>query len=155
MCGIKILIGISFIITAIFLFIVKDIKGKKDDNDLTLKDALFIGFVQVIALVPGISRSGSTLIAALFRDIKRKPALKYSFMLYIPISLGTMLLGVKDMISQNDISGLIIPYFLGFASSLIVSYYTLRWFKKAVSDGKLIYFSIYCLILGILVITLL
>ena len=86
---------------------------------------------------------------------KRKPALKYSFMLYIPISLGTMLLGVKDMISQNNISGLIIPYFLGFASSLIVSYYTLRWFKKAVSDGKLIYFSIYCLILGILVITLL
>ena len=93
---------------------------------------MFIGFVQVIALVPGISRSGSTLIAALFRDIKRKPALKYSFMLYIPISLGTMLLGVKDMISQNDISGLIIPYFLGFASSLIVSYYTLRWFKKLV-----------------------
>lgn len=149
------LIGISFIITAIFLFIVKDIKGKKNDDDITFKDALFIGFVQVIALVPGISRSGSTLIAALFRDIKRNPALKYSFMLYIPISLGTMLLGVTDMISQSNISSLIIPYFLGFASSLIVSYFTLRWFKKAVSDGKLIYFSIYCLILGILVITLL
>ena len=122
---------------------------------MTTKDALFIGLIQVIALVPGISRSGSTLIAALFRDIKRSPALKYSFMLYIPISLGTMILGVKDMLGQSNINSLIGPYFLGFVASLIVSYYTLRWFKKAVSDGKLIYFSIYCLILGILVITFL
>lgn len=149
------IVGISFIITAIFLFLVKDIKGKKSDNDLTTKDALFIGLIQVIALVPGISRSGSTLIAALFRDIKRSPALKYSFMLYIPISLGTMILGIKDMIGQSNINNLITPYFLGFIASLIVSYYTLRWFKKAVSNGKLIYFSIYCLILGILVITFL
>ena len=55
------LIGISFIITSIFLFLVKDIKGKKSDDDLSTKDALFIGLIQVIALVPGISRSGSTL----------------------------------------------------------------------------------------------
>ena len=149
------LIGISFIITSIFLFLVKDIKGKKNDSDLTYKDALFIGLIQVIALIPGISRSGSTLIAALFRDIKRSPALKYSFMLYIPISLGTMILGVKDMLGQFNIGSLISSYFLGFISSLVVSYYTLRWFKKAVSDGKLIYFSIYCLILGIFVIVVL
>lgn len=149
------LIGISFIITSIFLFLVKDIKGKKNDSDLTYKDALFIGLIQVIALIPGISRSGSTLIAALFRDIKRSPALKYSFMLYIPISLGTMILGVKDMLGQFNIESLISSYFLGFISSLVVSYYTLRWFKKAVSDGKLIYFSIYCLILGIFVIVVL
>lgn len=147
-----IIIGISFIITAIFLYLVKDIKGKKDDDNLNIKDALFIGLIQVIALIPGISRSGSTLIAALFRDIKRSSALKYSFMLYIPISLGTMILGLKDMIGQSNINSLLLPYFLGFVASFIVSYFTLRWFKKAVSNGKLIYFSIYCLILGILVI---
>ena len=89
-------VGISFLVTALFLFLVRKIKGTKESKDLTWFDALFIGLIQVIALLPGISRSGSTLIAALFRDIKRSDALKYSFMLYIPISLGTMILGVKD-----------------------------------------------------------
>ena len=145
------IVGISFIITAIFLFLVKNIKGTKDDKDLSFKDALFIGLIQVIALFPGISRSGSTLIAALFRDIKRSSALKYSFMLYIPISLGTIILGVKDILEMNNLNEIALPYFLGFVSSLVVSYFTLRWFKNVVKKGNFIYFSIYCLILGILV----
>lgn len=146
------IVGISFIITAIFLFLVKNIKGKKDDENLTWKDALFVGLIQIISVIPGISRSGSTLIAALFRDIKRVPALKYSFMLYIPISLGTMILGVKDLLEMPNLNELILPYSLGFIAAFIVSYFTLRWFIKAVQKGKLIYFSIYCLIIGLLVI---
>ena len=145
------IVGISFLITALFLFLVKNIKGSKESKDLTWKDALFIGLIQVIALLPGISRSGSTLIAALFRDIKRSDALKYSFMLYIPISLGTMILGVKDILETPNLGSVAIPYTLGFVASLIVSYFTLRWFMNAVKKGNLLYFSIYCLILGILV----
>lgn len=145
------IVGISFLLTALFLFLVKNIKGKKEDNDLTWKDALFIGLIQIISVIPGISRSGSTLIAALFRDIKRSPALKYSFMLYIPISIGTMILGVKDIIELPNLSELALPYTLGFFASFIVSYFTLRWFMNAVKKGNLIYFSIYCLILGTLI----
>lgn len=144
-------VGISFLITSLFLFLVKNINGLKESKDLTWKDALFIGLIQVIALLPGISRSGSTLIAALFRNIKRSDALKYSFMLYIPISLGTMVLGVKDLITSNNINILIIPYSLGFISSLIISYFTLKWFMNAVKKGNLLYFSIYCLILGLFI----
>ncbi|NLC47998.1 MAG: UDP pyrophosphate phosphatase, partial [Tenericutes bacterium] len=147
-----IIIGISFIITAVFLFIVRKVRGTKEDKDISWKDALFIGMIQIIALIPGISRSGTTLIAALHRDIKRSPALKYSFMLYIPISLGTMILGVKDMMETPNMNSYILPYTLGFIASFIVSYYTLRWFKGVVQKGRLAYFSIYCLILGILVI---
>lgn len=146
------IIGVSFLITALFLFLVRNIKGKKDDEDFTWKDALIIGLVQIIAVIPGISRSGSTLIAALFCNIKRKSALKYSFMLYIPISVGTTLLGIKDLITLPNINEMILPYGLGFIASLLVSFFTLRWFMNVVREGKFIYFSIYCLILGLLVI---
>ena len=145
------IVGISFLITAVFLFLVKNIKGSKEDKDLTWKDAIIIGLIQVIALIPGISRSGSTLIAALFRDVKRSPALKYSFMLYIPISFGTIILGLKDILESTNLSEIALPYALGFLASLIVSYFTIRWFMNAVKKGNFLYFSIYCLILGALV----
>ncbi len=148
------IVGISFIITAIFLFLVRNMNGSKGDNQITLKDSIIIGLVQVIALIPGISRSGSTLIAGLSRDIKKESALKYSFMLYIPISLGTMILGIKDIMDSN-ISSLIVPYTCGFFASFIVSLFTLKWFMKIVKKGNLMYFSIYCLIVGILVLILL
>lgn len=150
-----IIVGIAFIVTSIFLYFVRDIKGKKDDYDISLSDALFIGFIQVVALIPGISRSGTTLIAALSRDIKRAPALKYSFILYIPISLGTMILGIKDLMGSPNLSDNLLPYVLGFIASLIVSYFSLRWFKNIMNKGKLIYFSIYVLLLGLFVLFIL
>lgn len=145
------IVGISFLITSLFLFLVKNIKGNKETKDLTYKDAIFIGLVQIIALFPGISRSGSTLIAALFRDIKRSDALKYSFMLYIPISFGTIILGVKDILNTPNLKSIALSYTLGFVTSLIVSYFTLKWFMNAVRKGNLLYFSIYCLIIGIFI----
>lgn len=149
------IVGISFLITAVFLYLVKDIKGKKEDNDITIKDALFIGIAQIIALIPGISRSGTTLIAALARDIKRTPALKYSFILYIPISLGTMILGIKDIIGNPNTMDLFIPYTIALIFSGIVSYFSIKWFKNIMNKGKLQYFSIYCLILSLFVIFIL
>lgn len=141
-------VGISFLITALFLFLVRKINGIKKDKDLTFKDALVVGLVQIISVFPGISRSGSTLIAALFDDIERSTALKYSFMLYIPISFGTIILGIKDLLELPNLNKLILPYGFGFIASFIVSYFTLRWFMNAVKKGNFIYFSIYCLLLG-------
>lgn len=145
------IIGIAFLITALFLFLVRNIKGRKEDKDLTILDSIIIGLTQVIAVIPGISRSGSTLIGGLFRDLDRKTALKYSFMLYIPVSLGTTLLGIKDLLEMGNIHELILPYGLGFIASFVVSFFTLRWFMGVVKKGNLKYFSIYCLILGILI----
>jgi len=148
------IIGIAFLITALFLFLVKNIKGRKNEKDMTFLDACIIGITQVIALFPGISRSGSTLIGGLFRDLDRSTALKYSFMLYIPVSLGTTLLGIKDLLEMKNIHDIILPYGLGFIASFIVSYFTLRWFMNVVRKGNLKYFSIYCLILGTLILIL-
>lgn len=144
-------VGIAFLVTAIFLFLVRNMKGKKKDDDVTWKDALIIGLVQIIAVIPGISRSGSTLIAGMYRNLDRKAALKYSFMLYIPISIGTIIIGIKDILEQSNLNEIILPYTIGFFVSMIVTYFTMKWFMKLVQKGKLIYFSIYCLIVGLLV----
>lgn len=145
------LIGASFIITAMFLYAIRNIKGEKDDQHLTIKDALIIGLFQVIALFPGISRSGSTIVGGMFNNLKRETAFKFSFMLYIPISLATMIIGVKDLLATKTIHTLIIPYGLSMILSAIATYYAIIWFKEIMKKGKLIYFSYYCLIIGLLV----
>lgn len=145
------IVGVSFLITSLFLFLVRNINGKRKEKEMNIIDSLVVGFTQVIALIPGISRSGSTLIGGLFRKLDRSTALRYSFMLYIPVSLGTTLLGFKDLLELNNIHELILPYGLGFIASFIVSYYTLRWFMGIVKKGNLKYFSIYTLLLGLII----
>ncbi len=146
------LVGIALLITALALFLIKDFKGKKAKNEITIFDSIIIGLFQVIALFPGISRSGSTIVGGMTRDLKRDSAVNYSFMLYLPISLATMALGVKDLIETPNISSLALPYTLGMIASAIITYFSAKWFINIMKKGKLGYFSIYCLIVGILVI---
>ncbi|MDD6272763.1 MAG: undecaprenyl-diphosphate phosphatase [bacterium] len=143
------IVGISLIITSILLFIVKDFKGKKEDNKIGIKEALTVGFMQIAGLFPGISRSGSTIVGGMFAGLKRDTAFKYSFMLYIPISIAASILEIFDLTLTN---ALIIPYLLSIIISCIVTLLVTKWFRKIVNNGKLIYFSIYTLVIGILVI---
>ena len=145
------ILGICFIITALALFLVKNITGKKDDYDITYKDALLIGLFQVVALTPGISRSGSVLVACLLCNLKRDSALKYTFMLYFPVSAASMLLGIKDLLEASNLNSLILPYTLGMIVAGIVTYFSYKWLSDWVKKGKLWKFSIYCLLLGIFV----
>lgn len=146
------LIGIALLITGIALFLIKDAKGKKEKKEISIIDAIVIGLFQTIALLPGISRSGATIVGGMQMNLTRKTAVDYSFMLYLPISLATMILGVKDLIQTPNISTLFIPYLLGMIASCIATYFTTKWFINIMKKGKLWYFSIYCLIVGILVI---
>lgn len=146
------IIGIALLITACALFLIKDMKGKKEKHQISYFDAFVVGLFQVVALFPGISRSGSTIVGAMTRNFKRETAVNYSFMLYLPISLATMLLGVKDLIDTPNVSSLALPYTLAMFASMIVTYFSAKWFINVMKKGKLGYFSIYCLIIGILVI---
>jgi undecaprenyl-diphosphatase len=149
--GVKI-VGFALLITSLFLFLVKDYKGKKTDNSISVSNALVIGFFQVLALFPGISRSGSTLVGGMQQGLKRETAFKYSFMLYIPISFATMILGVKDLIETHISLTTWFYYIMGAIVSCIVTYFSTKWFKNIVKNGKLMYFVWYCLIVGTLVI---
>ena len=141
-------VGISLIITAILLFIVRNFKGTKDDSKLGIKEALIVGSFQILGLLPGISRSGSTIVGGMTAGLKRDTAFKYSFMLYIPLSLAAMALELTDI---NIAKNLIIYYALATILACIATYIVTKWFRQIVIKGKLIYFSIYCLVVGILV----
>lgn len=145
-------VGITLLLTALFLFLIRNIKGNKSDNNISFKDAIIIGLFQVVALIPGISRSGSTIVGGMKRNLKRDTAFKFSFILYIPISLATMVLGIKDLIELRPNFNMLMLYFASFISSLIITYFSARWFKDIIKNGKLIYFVYYCLIIGTLVI---
>lgn len=144
-------LGFAFLFTALMLFLIRNKNGNKEDKDITLKHAIIIGIIQMITIMPGISRSGTVLVACLLCGFSRKTALKYTFILYFPISVATMILGVNDLISSGAISTLLVPYLCGLASALIVTYFTYQWLSSLVQKGKLWKFSIYCVLLAIFV----
>lgn len=146
------IVGVSLLITALLLFIIRNFKGSKEDYDITPKNAFMVGLFQILGLFPGISRSGSTIVGGLTQDMKRDTAFKYSFMLYIPMSLAAMVLEVGDILSSNLTTEILIYYFAAFLVSLIVTILVTKWFREIVNKGKLIYFVIYCAVVGSLVI---
>ena len=145
--GIK-TIGITLLITGIALWSIRNMRGRKNDNDLSIKDSLIIGFAQMVALIPGISRSGATIVAAMALGTKQETALRFSFLLYIPVSLGGMVLSISDLVSDPQIGSLALPYLLAFIGSLIASYFSLKWFMNIMAKGNLIIFAVYCFIAG-------
>lgn len=146
------IIGITLLVTGVALWIIRNLRGSKNDGDLTVKDALIIGLAQSVALIPGISRSGATIVAAMLLGMKQETALRFSFLLYIPVSFGVTILSAKDIINDPAFNSLAIPYLLAFIASLIASYYALRWFMNIMARGNLRYFAYYCFVAGILVI---
>ena len=144
-------LAIAFLITALALFIVRNMKGSKNDYDITLKDAILIGLLQAVTIIPGISRSGTVLVACLLCGLKRDTALKYTFILYFPVSVATMILGVSDLVNTAELSSMLVPYLIGMIAAGIITYFSYRWLSNWVKNGKLWKFSIYCVILAIFI----
>ncbi|CQR46995.1 Undecaprenyl-diphosphatase [Paraliobacillus sp. PM-2] len=147
-------IGITLIITGFALWIIRNIRGRKNDGALTIKDAIIIGLAQSVALIPGISRSGATIVAAMLLGMKQETALRFSFLLYIPISLGTMLLSFDDLFT-SALKTMWIPYMLAFITAIFATYFSLRWFMNIMAKGNLKYFAWYCFIVGFIAFLLL
>ena len=145
------IVGITFIITGICLIIVRNIKGNKSDFDITYKDAFMIGIMQALALLPGLSRSGMVLVGCLLMKLNRETSLKYTFMLYLPVSVGTFILGLKDVVDTGISSNMLLNYIIGMIFSGIFTFITYRVFSEMVKKGKLWKFSIYLFIVGIFV----
>ncbi|MCD5324705.1 MULTISPECIES: undecaprenyl-diphosphate phosphatase [Pontibacillus] len=143
-------VGITLIVTGIALWVIRNLKGSRGDGDMTFKDALIIGLAQSVALIPGISRSGATVVAAMLLGLKQTTALRFSFLLYIPVSLGTVIL--KGEAIMNTPSDLYIPYVLAFLGSILASYFALKWFINVMKNNNLKYFAFYCFIVGALAI---
>lgn len=138
-------IAIALLVTGLSLWLIRNLKGRKADKNLNLKDAIIIGFAQSVALIPGISRSGATIVAAMGLGMKQETALRFSFLLYIPVSLGSIILKINEI----NFSEYFIPYTIAFLLSLMASYISLKWFMGIMERGNLKYFAYYCFALGL------
>ncbi|WNS45458.1 undecaprenyl-diphosphate phosphatase [Paenibacillus sp. MMS20-IR301] len=143
-------VSISLLITGVALWLIRNLRGQKRDGNLTVRDAIIVGLAQAVALIPGISRSGSTVIASIAVGMKQDTALKFSFMLYIPISIGGLILGASDIANDPNRAQLALPYLIAFITTLVATYYAMRWFIGIMAKGNLIYFSYYCFAVSIL-----
>lgn len=141
-------IAISLFVTGIALWLIRNLRGRKNEAGLKLKDAIIIGLAQAVALIPGISRSGSTIVAGMGLGLKQSTALKFSFFLYIPISVGGMILEGSNLLHDPDLGTLALPYLLAFICSLVTSYFSMKWFMGIMERGQLKYFSWYCFALS-------
>lgn len=143
-------IAIMLFVTGIALWLIRNRNGVKGEADISAKDAFLVGLGQAIALAPGISRSGATIISSIAVGIKQETALRFSFLLYIPVSLGGVILGFSDFIGEPNKAELALPYLSAFIATLIMSYLAMKWFMGIMKKGKLVYFTYYCFIVGTL-----
>ena len=141
------LVALALIITGIILILTQKFKEAKKDT-VDFKDALFLGVMQAIAIIPGISRSGITISALLFRKIDRETAFKFSFLASIPAVLGANFLEARkiEFVLRTGFSN----FFAGFLSSLLVGIIALWVLKFILRKAKFHYFGYYCIIIAII-----
>ncbi|MDE6854399.1 MAG: undecaprenyl-diphosphate phosphatase [Muribaculaceae bacterium] len=122
-------------------------------RDITFLDAFIIGCSQAVAVLPGLSRSGTTIATGILIGDKREQVAQFSFfMVVIPI-LGEALLDIKDMFgleAAGDQAIGFVPIIVGFLASFIVGCLACKWMLSIVKKGKLIWFAVYCLVVGII-----
>ncbi|WP_307328182.1 undecaprenyl-diphosphatase UppP [Evansella vedderi] len=127
--------------------------GNKTEDTMTFWDSIIVGLGQTLAVIPGISRSGATLVVALLAGLNRDTAVRYSFLLAIPVILGSTVLALDDFsMTMVDYIG---PFnlFISFIVTFVFSLIGIIWLINFLKQSKLIYFAIYCFILAILVYT--
>ncbi len=146
--GNTVFVAFMLLITGVLLLTTQFIKP--GTGEVTYTKSFIIGIAQSIAILPGISRSGTTISTALISGIDKEKATRFSFLMVIAPILGAMLLKVKDFVSQPDIAVGIDtgPLVIGFLSAFISGLIACRWMIRIVRKGKLSFFAIYCFIVA-------
>ncbi|SHD77072.1 Undecaprenyl-diphosphatase [[Clostridium] ultunense Esp] len=146
-------IGIAFIITGALLWVANNqsYENKKVKN-MSFLDGLIIGTFQGIAIVPGISRSGSTIVAGLFRGLNRSLATEFSFLLALPATFGAGILGIREVIKTDSQVAFTMPLVVGVLLSTIVGVFAIKILIKMLKKDKLHYFSYYLWLVGLITI---
>jgi len=142
-------IGWEFLITGVILYVADKRKlGKKSMEDLTWKDALFIGCFQALAIFPAISRSGLTIAAALFKGMERKSAAYFSFLLSTPAILGGIVFQMKDVLTDKVEQITFMPLLIGTIAAALCGYLAIKWMIDLLKKQSLTLFAYYVWILG-------
>ncbi len=147
------IIGGILLLNGLVLFI----SDKLEKGTITLenkkpKHALFVGLCQMCAIVPGLSRSGSTITGGLLMGFKREHAVKFSFILSIPAIIGANILSVADVLENPIPSSYIIPYIAGTLAAIVVGILAMKLLIYISKKSNFRIFSYYCFVVGILAI---
>ena len=160
--GSLLLVGICLIITAALLafahYTDRTPQGAmipaEKGREINWSDALIIGCAQAIAVLPGLSRSGTTIATGIMLGDKRSKVAYFSFLMVIIPILGEALLDLKELVvtpsQQGDNSVGVAALLIGFFSSFLVGCCACKWMINLVKRGKLVWFSIYCVVMGII-----
>jgi undecaprenyl-diphosphatase len=150
-----VLIAAALIVVAVLMWLGEKVgKREKPLTRTSFADALIIGTAQAFALVPGVSRSGSTITAGLFRNMTREAAVRFSFLLSTPIIAGAALLKMHELRKEGLPAGMQAPFLVGIVVSAIVGYATIAWLIRYLQSNSLRVFIIYRIVLGVVVIAL-
>ena len=146
-------VGCCLLITASLLIFSYFAKPRQKEH-ISWKDALIIGIAQAIAVLPGVSRSGSTIATGLLLGNKKESLAQFSFLMVIPPILGEALLDVMKAVKGEAVLGGIeaLPLTIGFLAAFLSGCVACKWMISIVKRGKLIYFGIYCAVVGVITI---
>lgn len=146
MIGVFSIMGLLFIL---FEYLIKKdrISLKKETKDLTVQDALLIGFVQSLAVIPGVSRAGSVLLGMMLLRYKRDEAARYSFILSIPT---IFMASAYDLYKMRQTLTESVNIIVGFLTAMIVSFFVMKWFIAYLKENSLAVFGYYRILLAII-----
>ncbi|MBQ1407647.1 MAG: undecaprenyl-diphosphate phosphatase [Eubacterium sp.] len=148
-----IFIGIGFLITGTLLYVSERLgKARNDLDRMNMRNAVFIGIMQGIAICPGVSRSGSTMFGGLITGLKRELAVRFAFLISIPSILGSAVLELPKALKQGIEPSFAGPIIVGMVVAAVSGILAIKLMIKVVTDQKLKYFSYYVWALGVFVI---
>lgn len=146
------LVGICLCVTAVLLYISEWLSKRRagEGHEVGYKDAIIIGLAQALAVLPGLSRSGTTIATGLICGVKKESVTKFSFLMVLIPILGEALLELLDLLSGEVVSSLgLLPIIVGFVAAFLSGCLACKFMINIVRRQKLIYFAIYCLCVGI------
>jgi len=148
-------VGFGLLVTSVLLLLGQKLeRNTVPETEMPWLTGIIIGCFQALALVPGISRSGSTIAGGLLAGVDRMGATRFSFLLAIPVTSGAVILTAKDVWEAGDTSVALGPLLVGMLVSFFTGWLTLKWLIRLISQRKLHWFALYCALVGMITLML-
>ncbi len=145
--GNLLLVGVMLLVTATLLAFTYYARPRA--KKVSFKDAFIIGISQAFAVIPGISRSGSTIATGLLLGNQKENVARFSFLMVLLPIIGANILDIADKAGELQVQSGVLPLVVGFLAAFISGLLACRWMINIVKKGKLVYFAIYCTVVGI------
>jgi undecaprenyl-diphosphatase len=140
---------LAFLLMTAGLLVLAEFLSKGRRTEIKLLDAILIGLSQLLALLPGISRSGSTISVGVMMGLTKPAAARFSFLMSIPVMLGAGLMAARDIFNDFSVlQNMLAPLLVGILVSAVSGYLVIRWFLNFLKNQSLLWFAAYCALVG-------